>query len=76
MELAHQVVLIFAASKGFVDEVPVEQIRTWEAGLYEYLDLEETKLLEAIREKKALDDEIVSGIEKALKEWNKRFVAA
>ncbi|MBD3251965.1 F0F1 ATP synthase subunit alpha [Candidatus Uhrbacteria bacterium] len=73
MELAHQIVVIYAVTKGFVDDVPVAKVTEWEAGLHEYLDDSETDLLTKIREEKVLNDDINAGIEKAVTTWNGMF---
>ena len=38
MAMEHQVVVLYAATKGYVDAIAVEKIRDWEDGLHEYLD--------------------------------------
>lgn len=73
MDLAHQIAAIFAATKGFVDSIPVQDVKAWENGLHEFLDANEQELMNAIREKKALEDDIVAGLQRALNEWNAIF---
>ncbi len=64
-----QVSIIFAGSNGFLDDLPVESIRRFEAELYQFLDTAKPQLLQAIRDKKALDDEIKGQLTDALKEF-------
>ncbi len=75
MELAHQVAVIFAITKGLVDEVPVEKIPEWEKGFHEYLDDQAVDLMNEIRKEKALNDELNGKLEKAVKDWNGIFIA-
>lgn len=75
MKLAHQVTVIFAATKGHIDAIPVARVREWEDGLHEYLESEATELLSALEDRKALDDEILKLLDEALKEWNARFLS-
>lgn len=75
MNLSHQVAAIFAVTKGYIDSVPVEKIRAWEDGYHEYLETEHQELMEMIRERKALDDEISESLESSIKEWSKRFMS-
>jgi F-type H+/Na+-transporting ATPase subunit alpha len=70
-----QIAIIFAGTSGLVDDLPVEQIRAFEASLYRYLDNAQPGVLEAIRTKKALDDEIRKNLTDAIKEAKARFVA-
>ena len=58
-----------------MDDLPVEQIREFEAGLYRYLDNAQPGVLEAVRAKKALDDEIRKSLTGAIQEFKARFVA-
>src|SRR5213595_2289022 len=53
-----QVAIIYAATNGYLDPVPVEQIRAYEIELYKFLDTRRGSLLSALAEKKAIDDTI------------------
>jgi F-type H+/Na+-transporting ATPase subunit alpha len=70
-----QVVIIFAGTNGFLDDLKIEQIRAFEDGLYKYLDTAQTDLLKAIIEKKTLDDDLKNRIKEALKEYKENFIA-
>jgi F-type H+-transporting ATPase subunit alpha len=73
MAMEHQVAVIFAVTKGLIDEIPVDKIQEWEASFHEFLDTEETELMATLAEKKALDDEINAKLTDAVKKWNKAF---
>jgi F-type H+/Na+-transporting ATPase subunit alpha len=68
-----QVAILFAGANGFLDDLPIEQIRRFEAELYSYLDGSKSELLKAIREKKELNDDIKGQLKNALTEFKKRF---
>jgi F-type H+-transporting ATPase subunit alpha len=68
-----QVLLIFAGTKGLLDELPKESLAEFEKGLYEYLDAEHADLLKALREKKALTEEVAAKAQGALKEYLETF---
>jgi len=70
-----QIAIIFAGTTGLVDDLPVEQIRAFEAGLYRYLENATPGVLEAIRTKKALDDEIRKNLTQAINDFKAKFVA-
>src|SRR6185295_11381511 len=53
-----QVTMIFAATNGYLDPIPVDRLRPYEDGLYRFLDTSYPQLLSSISEKKILDDEI------------------
>jgi F-type H+-transporting ATPase subunit alpha len=70
-----QVVIVFAGTSGMLDDLAVEQIRPFEAELNRFLDSSQTALLQEIREKKALDDQVKAKLNTVLKEFKARFVA-
>ncbi len=70
-----QIAIIFAGTTGLVDDLPVEQIRAFEAALYKFLDNSKPAVLEAIRTKKALDDEIRKSLTAAVNDAKAKFVA-
>src|SRR5579872_1429337 len=51
-----QVLIVYAGTNGMLDDLPVEQIRTFESELYKFVETSQAGLLQEIREKKALDD--------------------
>ncbi|MGH9778860.1 MAG: F0F1 ATP synthase subunit alpha, partial [Candidatus Acidiferrales bacterium] len=70
-----QIMIIFAGTNGYVDDLPVGECRAFEDGLFQFLDTGYSALLEKIREKKTLDDELRGEVHKALKEFKERFTA-
>src|SRR5579883_3328704 len=64
-----QVAIIYAGGNGFLDDVAVEDIRRFEGELYQYLDNAKPEVLQAIREKKELNDDIKKQLNAALKEF-------
>jgi F-type H+-transporting ATPase subunit alpha len=70
-----QVAIIFAGGQGFLDDLRVEDVRSFEAELYQYLDQKKADLLAAIREKKELKDDIKKDLLNAITEFKKDFVS-
>ncbi|HXH25182.1 MAG TPA: F0F1 ATP synthase subunit alpha, partial [Vicinamibacterales bacterium] len=70
-----QVAIIFAATRGYVDTVAVEDVRRYEEELYRFLETRHPDVLSGIAEKKILDDEIRGALEKALDEFGQQFMA-
>src|ERR1043165_2091690 len=56
LPLEKQIVIIYAGTRGFLDDLPVEQCRKFEDGLYRFVDNAHRPMMEEIRTKKALDD--------------------
>jgi F-type H+-transporting ATPase subunit alpha len=70
-----QIIVIFAGTNGFLDDLKVEEIRAFEAGLYPYLDSAQSGLLNDIVSKKALDDDLRNRIKAALTEYKQNFLS-
>src|SRR5579863_8664962 len=73
LPLEKQVVIIFAGTKGHLDDLPVEQCRKFEAELYTFIENAHPALLTTIKEKKTLDDDLKNKMNVALKEHKTRF---
>src|SRR5690242_11672836 len=58
LSVEKQVVIIYAATNGFLDSVEVEQVRAYENGLYQFLETRRSQLLASLAEKKQIDDQI------------------
>jgi F-type H+-transporting ATPase subunit alpha len=70
-----QVVIIYAATKGFIDAVAVEDVRRYEEDLYRFLETRHPGVLSGLAEKKILDDDSKAALERALKEFGQQFGA-
>jgi F-type H+-transporting ATPase subunit alpha len=73
--VAKQVLIIYAASSGFLDELPVEVLREFEKELYQHFDLNYSELLGQLVEKSGLTDEVKEGLKKGVGEVADRFKA-
>ncbi|MFZ0884917.1 MAG: F0F1 ATP synthase subunit alpha [Candidatus Acidiferrales bacterium] len=70
-----QVLIIFAASNKYLDDLPVEECRRFEKELYPFIETNYNGLLKSLREKKAFDDAIKAEAKKALDEFKEQFKA-
>ncbi len=75
LPLEKQVVIIFAATKGYLDDLPVEVCRKFEEELYRFVDNAHHGLWDEIRTKKALDDTLRAKVIAVIEEFKARFVA-
>jgi F-type H+-transporting ATPase subunit alpha len=75
MPVEKQVVSIFAANNGFVDEYPTAVIQRYEKELLTFMENSYADVLATLRDKKALDDELQNKIKAALDEFKGQFVA-
>ena len=67
-----QVVIIWAATNGLLDDVPTNKIAEFESGLYRHLESGYADLLPAIAKEKVLSDETVATLEKAIAEFKRQ----
>jgi F-type H+-transporting ATPase subunit alpha len=75
MPVEEQVAVIYAAGRGFMDEVPVEAVRKFEDELLDFLKNSKPEVLKGIVEKQKLDDETEGALKSALEEFQKGFRA-
>ncbi|HEU4433038.1 MAG TPA: F0F1 ATP synthase subunit alpha [Pyrinomonadaceae bacterium] len=69
MDVEKQVLVIWAATNGYVDDVAVEDVRRFELGLLKFVENSNPGLLAAIAEKKSLTDEIKADLKQALEDF-------
>jgi F-type H+-transporting ATPase subunit alpha len=67
------VLVLFAGTQGYLDDLQVADIHAFEQGLYKYFESAQTALMDKLTEKKALDDDIKNGLHAALKEYKENF---
>ena len=75
MPVEEQIILIFAGTQGFLDDVPVEAIRSFEESFLSFVRAKKEALKNEVREKKALDDDLKAKITEAVSEFKKTFQA-
>ncbi|WP_029100368.1 F0F1 ATP synthase subunit alpha [Brevibacillus thermoruber] len=71
MPVEKQVAIIYTATKGYLDDIPVEDVRRFEKEFLSYLDSNKPQLLEHIRTTKELPDE--KELNAAIEEFKKGF---
>ncbi len=69
LPVENQIILIFAGTKGYLDDVAVDKITEFENGLYPYIEAKYANILEQIKSKKALDKDLEEALHNALKEY-------
>ena len=74
VEVAHQVCILYAVTKGWLKNVAVSQIPEFETRLYEFMDNHYTGVLEAIRSTGKLEADTEAQLEKAIGELLAEFV--
>ena len=67
-------VIIYAVTNGYLDDVDVQHIRQWERDFLDYLEASHPAILKDIRTKKALDDDLTSRLKAAITAFKTMFV--
>ncbi len=74
LDVVKQILIIFAGTQGFTDDLPVGEIRSFETGLYKFMDSAKTQLLQKIAAEKVLSDSLRAELVSALKEFKEKFM--
>jgi F-type H+-transporting ATPase subunit alpha len=75
LPFSKQILIIFAGTNGYLDDLHVEQVRDFEMELYKYVDTANPRLLQTIMEKKTLDDALKADMHAVIKAAKEQFAA-
>ncbi|NJC87076.1 MAG: F0F1 ATP synthase subunit alpha [Desulfuromonas sp.] len=75
MPVEKQVMVIFAANNGYIDDYPVNVARRYEAEMMTFIESSHPGILAEVRDKKALDNDLQAKIKGALDEFKGQFAA-
>lgn len=70
----NQIMLLFAGTQGYLDDVPVEAIKKFEAEFIPFMSDRKADIKNQLKEKKAIDDEIKPKLIAAIEEFKKSFI--
>ncbi len=73
MSVDKQVVLIYAVTKGYLDNVPTNRVRDYEEQLSVYLDSRGGDLMKALGQSQAIDDKTEPQLKSVLETFTKQF---
>ena len=76
LPFSKQILIILAGTSGFLDDMPVNQVRDFEKELYKYVDATNPAILRTVMEKKILDDALKGQLTTLIKEAKQQFVAS
>ncbi len=76
LPFSKQILIILAGTSGFLDDMPVNQVRDFEKELYKYVDATNPAILRTVMEKKILDDALKGQLTNLIKEAKQQFVAS
>ena len=70
-----QVAILYAATKGYLDDVPTPRVRDFEVQLYRFLEAERPVILTTLAETKALSDDLAASLDEAIATFRTSFLA-
>jgi F-type H+-transporting ATPase subunit alpha len=73
LSMAQQVTILFAGTRGFLDELPTDVVAKYEAGLYPFIEERFPKVFENLAEKEAIDDDLEKLMTEALTAYGDEF---
>ena len=75
MPVATQVLAIYAANNGYVDDIPTTAVQRYESELLAFMDAQHADIIKDLTAQNKIDDEIEARIKAALEEFKGQFVA-
>ncbi len=73
MPVEKQVVIIYAATKRYLIDIPVERVLEFESGLFEHIATKYPEIFETIKTEKKITDELESKLVEAINEFKETF---
>ena len=74
LSVADQVIVMYALSNGYLDEVEVEKIQSAEESLGSFMQSSHTEIMKTINDSGELDEDVTKKLDKALEEFKKTMV--
>jgi F-type H+-transporting ATPase subunit alpha len=71
MSVEQQVMIIYAVTNGFLDDVEVAAVRAWEQGFHDFMAAQHPGVGTEIRTKKALSDDLTAKLRQAIEQYKK-----
>ena len=73
MPVEYQIIIIYAAVKKLILDIPVEDVLRFEKGLFEFIDTKYPEIPESIRNQKVMTEETEEALKKAISEFKEEF---
>lgn len=73
MPVENQIAILYALTNGFLDDVAVEKVKSWETDFHKYLKTSAKDVLKLVSDKKELTEDVVAALEKAIKDFKEVY---
>jgi F-type H+/Na+-transporting ATPase subunit alpha len=74
MSLENEVIVLFAGTNGYADDVPLERMKAWESDLLRYIEMTHPEISRDIAAKKRITDEMMPVLQEAIKSFNSTWI--
>ncbi len=75
LPMEKQVTIIYAGTRGLLDELPVDVLQDFEKELYDYIEKEKPDVFQELRDKQAIDDALDKKMNKTISDFVQQFKA-
>ncbi|NTW37057.1 MAG: F0F1 ATP synthase subunit alpha [Syntrophobacteraceae bacterium] len=75
MPVEDQIMIIFVAENGYLDDLPVDRVKDFESGFYPFVREKYPQIPQGIRQKRELPEELSKLLHQAAQEYKKNFVS-
>ena len=75
MSMVEQVAVLFAATQGYIDDIPVESVNKFEVEFLRFMKDRKADVFKELGDKKAIDDELKATLIKAIDDFKQGFQA-
>jgi F-type H+-transporting ATPase subunit alpha len=73
LPLEKQVAIIYAGTKGYLDNLPLDVLAKYEAGLYQFIESRYPDIFKTLQEERKISDELDQMMQKAFNEYGDEF---
>ena len=73
LNVIDQVLVIFAGTRGYLDEVPVDKVQDWESQFLTFMSDQKSEVGNALADKQDLSDELIEKIKASILEFGTQF---
>jgi F-type H+-transporting ATPase subunit alpha len=73
LSVEHEVAILYALTRGHLDDVAVEILGDWEKKFHTYLETEGSAIIDAIRKEKSLTPDVEALLKNGIAEFKKMF---
>jgi F-type H+-transporting ATPase subunit alpha len=70
VSLENQVVILFAGTNGYADQIPIDQMQPWKESLLRYIETSHSELIKDIANKKRVTEDSETSLHEAIKTFN------